>query len=294
MGTFVYTARDREGNKTVGSVTAKDSIEARTTLRYKDLFVTDIREKAERGDAASSAGMFRRKKVKLPDMVIMSRQLATLVRAGISIIECLHAVAEQAENPTLTDALREVRIEVLSGSTLADAMRKQPKIFNEKYVSLVQAGETGGVLEATLEVAAEQFDKESELREKVKGAFVYPALVFFASVAVVTFMLLFIVPVFAKVYDQVHATLPLVTLSLVTLSNIILHYWLFVIAGVWILVFVVRKYIQTPGGRLNYDRLCLKLPIVGKLNRKIAVARFTQTLAGAVQARRNAYYRARS
>jgi type IV pilus assembly protein PilC len=284
MATFVYTARDRDGNKTVGSVTAKDSIEARTTLRYKDLFVTDIREKAERADSQASAGSFRKKKVKLQEMVVMSRQLSTLVRAGISIIECLHAVAEQAENATLQAALREVRTEVLSGSTLADAMRKQPTVFNEKYISLVQAGETGGVLEATLEVAADQFDKEADLREKVKGAFVYPALVFFASVAVVTFMLLFIVPVFAKVYEQVHATLPLVTLTLVTVSDIILHYWLFVLGGLWLMVFAIRKYIKTPAGRLVYDKVCLKLPIVGKLNRKIAVARFTQTLAGAVQA----------
>lgn len=284
MATFVYTARDREGNKTVGSVTAKDSIEARTTLRYKDLFVTDIREKAERADGQSSAGLFRKKKVKLQDMVVMSRQLATLVRAGISIIECLHAVAEQAENPALAEAVRDVRIDVLSGSTLADSMRKNPKVFNEKFVSLVQAGETGGVLEATLEVAADQFDKEADLREKVKGAFVYPALVLFASVGVVTFMLLFIVPVFAKVYDQVHATLPLVTLSLVTLSDVILHYWYIVLISAYVLFIIIRKYIKTPGGRLVFDKLMLKLPVLGKLNRKIAVARFTQTLAGAVQA----------
>ena len=268
MATFVYTARDRDGNKTVGSVSAKDSAEARTTLRYKDLFVTDIREKASASEAQASSGLFRRKKIKLSDMVVMSRQLATLVRAGISIIECLHAVAEQAENQALANALREVRVDVLSGTPLAVSMRKLPKVFNEKYTSLVEAGETGGVLEATLEVAAEQFDKEAELREKVKGAFVYPALVLASSVAVVTFMLLFIVPVFAKVYDQVHATLPLVTLSLVTMSDIILHYWLFVIGGIWLLVFLIRRYVKTPGGRLVYDKIVLKIPVTRQTESK--------------------------
>ena len=284
MATFQYTARDRDGNKSVGTVSAKDSAEARMTLRYKELFVTDIREKTGAGDPKAQPGLFRKKKVKLTDMVVMSRQLATLVRAGISIIECLHAVAEQAENLALSTALSEVRVDVLSGTTLAGAMRKIPKVFTEKYTALVEAGETGGVLEATLEIAAEQFDKEADLREKVKGAFVYPALVMVASIGVVTFMLLFIVPVFAKVYEQVHATLPLVTLSLVTLSDIILHYWLFVLGGMYAIVFICRRYIKTPNGKLVYDKICLKLPVLGKLNRKIAVARFTQTLAGAVQA----------
>ena len=284
MPTFSYTARDRAGTPSNGVIAAKNPTEVRQILRNKDLFVTVLREQA--GPSAPGGGIlpFKGKKVKLTELVVMSRQMATLVRAGISIVECLHAVGEQTENPTLKQAITEIRLDVLTGSTLTDAMRKHARILNEMYVSLVQAGETGGVLERTLEIAAQQFDQEAELQEKVKAAFVYPMVVLVASVGVVFFMLIFIVPVFAKVYDQFHATLPPVTLALVMLSSFILHYWWTVLAAGYGGGFLLRRYIRTPAGRTVYDRLMLKLPLLGPLNRKIAVARFTQTFAGATKA----------
>src|SRR5207253_771302 len=141
--------------------------------------------------------------------------------------------------------LKLVRLDLLTGSTLTEAMRKHPKVFSEMYISLVQAGETGGVLEQTLETAATQFDQEAELMEKVKAAFVYPIVVLIASIGVVFFMLVFIVPVFAKVYDQFHATLPPVTLLLVTLSFVIIHYWWMCLAGLGAFVYVLKRYIRT-------------------------------------------------
>jgi type IV pilus assembly protein PilC len=286
MPTFSYTARDRAGQQSTGVIAAKDPTEVREVLRNKDLFVTQIKEKSgpSQGSGGGLFSAFSKKKVKLTDMVVMSRQLATLVRAGISIVECLYAVAEQTENPVLKHTLSDIRLDVLTGSTLTDAMRKHPKVLSETYTSLVQAGETGGVLETTLEIAATQFDQEAELREKVKAAFVYPIIVLVASVGVVFFMLVFIVPVFAKVYEQFHAQLPAVTQLLVTMSFVIVHYWWMVLlCGIGI-VMAFKRYIQTPTGRKIFDQIMLKLPLLGKLNRKIAVSRFTQTFAGAIKA----------
>jgi len=286
MPSFNYVARDRSGKQTTGVIAAKDITEVREMLRNKELYLTTVREQAApaQGTPPGLFGGFRKRKIKLGDMVVMSRQLATLVRSGLSIIECLHAVEVQAENYTLKETIKQMRLDVLTGSTLTDAMRKHPKVFNEMFVSLVQAGETGGVLEQTLETAAEQFDKEAELKEKVKSAFVYPIIVLVASVAVVFFMLVFIVPVFAKVYDQFHAVLPPVTLALVSLSFIILHYWWMCIAALFGIVTAIKRFARTPRGRRLFDKMKLKLPLLGKLIRKIAVARFTETFAGATKA----------
>ena len=264
----------------LGVVDARHVTEARDLLRAKDLFVVEIQEKTD----VQAGRQKRRKKVKLGDMVVMSRQLATLVRAGLSIIECLHIVAAQTDNPTFKDALNDVRLAVLTGSTLADSLRRHPKVFNEKYIALVQAGETGGVLDQTLEIAAVQFDQEADLREKVKAAFVYPMVVMFASIAVVIFMLVFIVPVFANVYTQFGAQLPPVTQLLVTMSFVIVHYWWLVLLVTFFGVKGVKKFHATPKGRRLFDQIQLKLPLLGILNRKIAVSRFTQTFAGSVQA----------
>ena len=284
MPTFNYSARDRAGAQSTGVIAAKDATEVREVLRNKELFVTTLREQA--GPAAPNAGfqLFKTKKVKLAELVVMSRQMATLVRSGISIVECLHAVGAQTENTLLKQAINEIRLDVLTGSTLTDAMRKHSRILNEMYVSLVQAGETGGVLERTLEIAAVQFDQEAELQEKVKAAFVYPMVVLVASVGVVFFMLIFIVPVFAKVYEQFHAVLPPVTLLLVLLSSMLLKYWWLGLGAGYGASFGIKRYIRTPAGRMMFDTLMLKVPLLGPLNRKIAVARFTQTFAGATKA----------
>lgn len=282
MPTYQYTARDRSGKQSTGVIAAKDPAEAREALRTRELFPTSIQEQA--APQASILQSKFKKKVKLKELVVMSRQLATLVRAGISIVECLHSVANQTGNPSLKQILEDIRLDVLKGSTLTEAMRKHPKVLNETYVALVNAGETGGVLERTLEIAAEQFDKEAELREKVKAAFVYPVLVFVASIGVVTFMLLFIVPVFARVYKQFNAKLPPVTEALVILSHIVINYWWLVLLGAWGAWFGISRYVKTPEGRRNVDKLKLILPLLGPLNRKIAVARFTQTFAGATKA----------
>ena len=283
MASFEYTGRDQAGNSVSGVVTAADMGEARKMLRYKNHYVLSVREQAaQQGQARSGSGL--RRKIPLDDMVVMSRQFATLIRAGLSILDCLTTIAEQTENALLAETLTQVRLDVMTGSTLAGAMRKHPRVFNPVYIALVQAGEAGGVLEATLETAAMQFNQQAELVEKVKAALTYPTLVIISAVGVVVFMLVFIVPVFSGIYKQFHAELPAVTRLLVLMSQVVLHYWWLVGAGMGGAVWATRQIITTPEGRRAWDGLKLKTPLMGKLARKIAIARFAQTFAGATRA----------
>lgn len=283
MAIYRYNARDKQGKVAQGIQIADSVSELREALRNSDLYLTKY---TIQGGTSSESKKFSElqlgpaKKPKLGDMVVMSRQFATLVRAGLNITEALHTIAAQTPQPMLADALRQVRADVVAGSSLAESMRKHPKVFSELYIALVEAGEAGGTLDQTLETAAEQFDRDAELREQVKSALTYPTLVLVASAGVVAFMLIFIVPSFKKVYDQFNAKLPPITQVLVWLSDLIVHRSWIVLAVMVAAGFGFKKYIETPGGRMAFDGFKLKIPMFGPLMRKIAVARFTQTWAG--------------
>lgn len=293
MPTYRYSARDRKGNMTQGVSVAESIAELRDALRGNDLFLTrysvatstaDRAHRAKAGQRASkglgAVQIGGAKRPKLGDIVVMSRQFATLVRAGLSITEALSTVAAQTESAMLAEALRQVRSDVIAGNSLASSMKKHPKVFSALYVSLVEAGEAGGTLDQTLETAAEQFDREAELREQVKSAMTYPTLVVVASIGVVAFMLVFIVPTFTKVYEQFNAKLPPITQMLVWLSDVLVHRsWIVVV--LLIAGFVAfKRWVATPSGHRMFDAFKLKLPLLGILIRKIAVARFAQTWAG--------------
>ena len=282
MPTYEYTARDRDGNTSSGVVIAENENQLRQSLRIKELFVTNyaVRSDYQAKQGSSTFLGFKKRRVKLTDMVVMSRQLATLVRAGLSIVEALDTVANQTENPVLAEALWTVRLDVIGGDSLSIAMRKHPKIFNELYCALVEAGEVGGMLEHTLEVVAVEFDKQQTLREQVRSAMTYPTLVVMAAIFVVIFMLTFIVPIFAKIYAQFNAQLPGITLLLIAISAIVVRWWFIIALIAAGVVFAIREYYQTEQGRQVIDRFKLKIPILGKLLHKIAVAQFTNTWAG--------------
>jgi type IV pilus assembly protein PilC len=280
MPTYEYTARDRDGNTSSGVVIAENENQLRQSLRIKELFVTNYSIRTDYQAKQGQSSLFKPKKPKLTDMVVMSRQLSTLVRAGISIVESLDTVANQTENPTLAEALWAARLDVIGGDSLSVAMRKRPKIFNELYCALVEAGETGGMLEHTLDVAAAEFDKQQTLREQVRSALTYPTLVVMAAVFVVVFMLTFIVPIFAKIYAQFNAQLPPITQLLIVISKFVLSWWYIIIPLIIAFCIFVREYYQTEPGKQVIDRIKLKLPILGKLLHKMAVAQFTNTWAG--------------
>lgn len=285
MPTYVYTGRNQQGKTVSGLVRAKDPIEVRDSLRQKSVFLTTITEQAgERSSTAVAAPLFGRKKVKLGDMVIMSRQLATLVRAGLPIVQSLNAISEQVENATLSAVLKTVCADVQGGLTLAEAMRKHPKIFPQTFTTLVMAGENSGTLEETLEAAAVQLDNSAELREKLAAALTYPVIVVISALLVVCFMLIFIVPAFSKVYDQLKMPLPAITMLLVTISNVIVHNTIMMLLVIGTTVTLIRRYVQTIQGKRRLHALLLKLPLLGKLLRKIALARFSMTFGGAIKA----------
>jgi type IV pilus assembly protein PilC len=281
MPTYEYTARDREGNTSSGVVIADDELQLRQSLRIRELYVTNFSVRSDyQPKGGSSSSLFKPRKVRLTDLVVMSRQMATLVKSGISIVEALDAVSEQSENAMLAEALNTTRLDVIGGDSLSQAMRKHPKVFNEVYCALVEAGEVGGMLEHTLEVAAEEFDKQQTLREQVRSALTYPIIVVVAAVVVVIFMLAYIVPIFAKIYRQFNAELPTITQLLVTISEVGRHWWfLFALMLVGIVI-LIRQYYASDQGRHVIDAGLLKMPILGKVLHKIAIAQFTNTWAG--------------
>jgi type IV pilus assembly protein PilC len=280
MPTYQYVARDKAGKKVQGNLTGLDERAIREQLRRKELFVTTLTVQKQSG--AQQSSFFRKKKVGLGDMVIMSRQLATLVRAGLPLVESVQVLSNQTQNHLLKQTLTDIRQDVLAGSTFTQAISKHPAIFSELYQALANAGEVAGSLDETLQVAAEQLDKEQQLKETIKSAFVYPAAVVITAVGVVTFLLIFVVPVFAGVYDQFHAELPAPTKLLVVMSKIITRYWWMVGAGVYGFIKVFKKWSVTEKGRKICDKVKLKVPLFGPLNRKVAISRMTRTFSAMV------------
>jgi len=282
MPNYQYKARDLSGNMTSGVVFADSEQALRAVLRDSRLYLVQFKKSgAEPGTSSAPAASFGRgRKVKLADLVTMSRQLATLVRAGLPIIETLATLRAQVESPVLAAALADIQADVMAGSTLNEAMARHPKIFNNLCVSLVAAGEAGGLLDKTLDIMAEQLDKESMIQQQVKAAMAYPKLVVMACVGVVAFMLVFIVPVFGKVYEQFHAELPAITQLLVAMSDFVTHFWWLAILGLFGLVKAMKAFRETPYGKRLFDTISLKVPVIGPIMRKIAIGRFAQTFAG--------------
>ena len=286
MPNYLYKARDQNGNSVQGSVVSADVSTVREVLRERNLYLTSATTQSDA--AENSAALNRRtgKRVKINDLVVMSRQLASLVRAGIPINEALYTVGLQSENVYLSEVIAQVRRDILGGSSFTESVSRHPIVFSELYIALIRAGEAGGVLDETLETAAEQFDKEAELREKIKTAFAYPIIVLITAVGVVSFLIVFVIPRFKEFYDAFGAELPSITLMLLGISAMVLNVWWdigFTIFGI-IAFFALRRYINTPRGRRQFDQLKLTVPLFGKLNRKIAIARLTRTLSAMVRA----------
>ncbi|AIE83994.1 type II secretion system F family protein [Fimbriimonas ginsengisoli] len=281
MPNYQYKARDLAGNLTTGVVFADNDAALRTALRDSRLYLVDYKKSLDGGDRGLGSG--RPRKVKLLDLVVASRQLATLVRAGLPIIETLATLRAQVENPTLSAALAQIQSEVMSGSSLHEAMAKHPKIFTRLCIALVAAGEAGGMLDKTLDIMADQLDKENQIQQQIKGAMAYPKLVCVACGGVIAFMLTFIVPVFEKVYTQFNAQLPSVTLLLVTMSNFVTHMWWMALMLIFLFIKAIKGFRATKPGTKFFDTMALKMPIFGPIMRKIAIGRFAQTFAGSTR-----------
>ena len=277
MPFFAYQGRTTQGS-TAGEIEAPDRTAAVAELRRKAILVTQIKEKA--GGPARAGGVGGRfgGKVKDKEMAIFTRQFSTMVDAGLPLVQCLTILAEQSESKTLRTVTSRVAGSVEAGSTLADALRRHPKTFDELYVNLVEVGEAGGILDTVLQRLSVYIEKAAALKRKVKSAMIYPLTIVGVAFIVVIFMLTFVIPTFAKMFTSMGADLPLPTLIVIRLSNFATRFWWLIIGGVIGIVVGVRAYYRTEGGRSLIDALVLKLPVFGTLIRKVSVARFTRTL----------------
>ncbi len=217
-------------------------------------------------------------KVTTRDLVIFTRQFATMIDAGLPLVQCLDILGKQQDNKTFKKILVQVKEDVESGSTFADALKKHPKAFDELYVNLVAAGEIGGILDTILNRLAAYIEKALKLKKQVKSAMTYPATIIGIAVVVISVILVFVIPSFEKMFRDFGGELPMPTQVVIAISNFIQSYIFLIIGGIFGTIWLLKRIYKTPQGRLRMDQLALRLPIMGVLVRKVAVAKFTRTL----------------
>ncbi|HKI69822.1 MAG TPA: type II secretion system F family protein [Verrucomicrobiae bacterium] len=278
MPSFVYSARESTtGREIRSSVEAATEQAAIAALLNRNLLIVSIQEKVGKKGKTSGG------KVALQDQVIFTRQLATMIDAGLAMVQCLQALADQTTNKVMRDVIKDVCTRVEGGDSFSEALQKHPKVFNRLYVCMVAAGEKGGLLAEILARLAVYLENTARLRKKVKSAVMYPTVVTVVAICITTFLLVKVVPVFGEIYSGFGAKLPGPTLFLVGLSNIVKHYfWLFLIAGGGA-VYGWLHFIKTKSGREFWDKHRIKLPIFGQIAHKICLARFTRTLASLIR-----------
>jgi type IV pilus assembly protein PilC len=273
MPKFTWEARTKAGAQQKGVMEAAN--ESMVEAQLKKFGFTGISIKAEKAAFKFGGGGG---KVDTKDLVVFTRQFATMIDSGLPLVQCLDILAGQQENKSFKAALYSIKEAVESGSTFADALSKHPKIFDQLYVNLIAAGEVGGILDTILNRLAAYIEKALKLKKQVKGAMVYPATIISIAVVVIGVILVFVIPTFAKMFADFGGTLPMPTLIVIKMSNFLQRYILVIIGVIYGIKFMVGKYYATPAGRKTMDRLFLKLPVVGVLIRKVAVAKFTRTL----------------
>jgi type IV pilus assembly protein PilC len=270
MPTFAYTARTLSGDLKSSTMDANTREDVVAQLRRQKLIVVKVDE--ERGRKKGGG------KIKTRDIVIFTRQFATMINAGLPLVQALDILSKQSENKSLKDVTRQVVYDVESGHTVADALGKHPKAFSELYVNMVAAGEAGGILDTILSRLAVFMEKTDALVRKVKGAMIYPGVIISVAVIAITVLLVFVIPTFEQMFASVNLALPLPTRIVIGMSRFLTGYWWAVLGSVIGLVFITKRYYATPGGQLAIDRFMLRLPVLGDVLRKSAVSRFTRTL----------------
>jgi len=275
MPVFTYSGRTRQGQVVSGEMEATNPEGVVTTLRRQQIITTSVRPKPK--DIEISIPGFGGK-VSEKEIAIFTRQFSTMIDAGLPLVQCLEILASQQDNKTFQKVLIEIRQDIESGSTLAAALKKQPKTFTSLYSNMVEAGEAGGILDTILNRLAAYIEKSITLKKRVKSAMIYPSTIVTVAIVVVTFLLIFVIPTFKSMFEGFGATLPLPTRIVLELSRLVRKYFLFGLAGLVGLFFGLRYYYRTENGRKTIDSLLLKAPVFGMLLRKVAVAKFTRTL----------------
>jgi type IV pilus assembly protein PilC len=279
MNTYQYNAKDKNGNTVSGLLDAAYELEVADILHKKELIILSIELAKTKHIKASRGGS----KVKLDDLLIFSRQLATLIDAGIPLVHAMGILSDQIENKNLKSVVVTVRQDISAGMSFCDALGKHPKVFSDFFINMVKAGESSGQLDDVLDRLASYLEKSAALTRKIRSSLVYPSVVVTMAMAITAVLLLKVVPTFKGIFDTLGGTLPLPTRILIGISDLFRLYFLFVAATLIILGFLFKKYINTKKGRYNFDKTKLKAPILGTLFRKVAVAKFARTFSTLVR-----------
>jgi type IV pilus assembly protein PilC len=275
MPVFEYTARNAStGQIMKGQLDVASREDVLKHIKQQKMIMVNVREQPKQ---ISFAGL-KRKGIKTRDIVIFTRQFATMINSGLPLVQSLDILAKQTENPSLAEVTKQVVFDVESGHTLADAFSKHPRAFTELYVNMVAAGEAGGILDTILLRLATFLEKSDALIRKVKGAMVYPGVIMSVAAIAIAVLLIFVIPTFQKMFASVGMELPLPTRIVIAMSDFLINYWWMLILIAIGLVFALRRYYATPDGHLRIDQMLLNSPVLGDLLRKSAVSRFTRTL----------------
>ena len=281
MTSYAYTAINAQGVELRGEIQATDPGAAREQLRSKGLLPQELKS----AGAAAAQTKKSRKKVKPKAMQVFARQFATMIEAGLSIVQALVVLEQQTDDKVLAAVITEIRGDVESGLLLSQAMAKHPQVFGRLYVAMVEAGEAAGILDQVLDRVAVQIEKETKIKRRVKGAMIYPLVVMSFATLVLVGMLLFLVPIFVKVFADMGGELPALTKLVLSASNGLKSYWFIIFPAVGLGIWGLRRWKRSESGRRVWDRFRLRVPMkIGDVVLKVTIARFSRTLSTLVAA----------
>jgi type IV pilus assembly protein PilC len=282
MAAFAYSAINAEGIELTGEVHAPDLTAAREQLRVRGLLPDRLEEKSASGEEGVRTTF---KKIKPKTLQIFSRQFATMIEAGLNVVSSLVILEEQTDDAYFGQVIREIRADVEGGLLLSQALARHPKIFSRLYVAMVEAGEAAGILDQVLDRVAYQIEKETQIKRRVKGAMMYPTMVLIFATLVLIGLLMFLVPVFVKIFAQLNGKLPTLTLYVVGASNQLRQHWFIIFPAIALGIWGIRRFKKTEAGRQLWDRTKLKIPMkIGDVVLKVTMARFSRTLSTLVAA----------
>lgn len=280
MPIYTWKGINSYGDKRKGEVEAPDQVAALAYVKRLRIKDPVIKEKPK--DLFADIAIFQ-PKVTGKDIVIFTRQLSTMIDAGLPLVQSLEILSKQQENPTFKKVLTAIKSDVETGTTFADAMRKHPKVFNNLFTNMIEAGETGGILDTILSRLAGFMEKAMELQKKIKGAMTYPTICLAIALLILVVILVFVIPVFESMFEQMGGALPMPTQIIVYMSQFCKSNFLYMLMGGYAILYTIKKIYNTKNGRIKMDAMAIKLPIVGTLIRKVAVAKFTRTLGTMLQ-----------
>jgi type IV pilus assembly protein PilC len=272
--TYIWKGRSPNGEILNGEYVTESKDELVNYLRKRKIIITSVREKSKDLNIRLPGS----NRVGVKDLGVFTRQFATMINAGLPMVQCLDILSQQSEKEFLKTSISKVMTDVEGGATLGEAMQQHPKVFSQLYVNMVEAGEAGGILDLILNRLATYLEKADALQRKIKSALTYPSVVCIVAIGATVFMLMFIIPTFAKMFQDFGGQLPLPTAIVMGLSDFLRSYWYFLAGGIAAIIIGIQRYYKTNDGRRRIDRFLLGIPVLGTVIRKGAVARFTRTL----------------